>query len=145
MLHCAAACPWCCCRAARVMSLLPCCTSHIAAIVLHKSRPRCHAARVASPPSCCTSRVPATVLHESHHRHCAARVMLPPLCCTSHITAIAQPPIALRPVVPRCTAARCVIVAGVCHVAAIGCVAAVAVPPVAPPSCLLPITPPLGE
>src|SRR5712671_3908124 len=78
MLHCAAACPWCCCRAARVMSPPSCCTSHVPAVMLHESRPRRHAARVVSPPLCCMSHITAIVLHESCCHHCAARVTSPP-------------------------------------------------------------------
>src|SRR5712671_3053635 len=78
-------------------------------------------------------------------RHISCRSALPPVVSPSHChescphcraathraTTTAQ-----RPVVPQRTAGRCVVVAAVCRIAA------VAVPPVAPPSCLLPMVPP---
>jgi len=81
-------------------------------------RPRRHVScRSALPPVVSPSHC-----HESCPRHRAA----------THCTATTT----LRPVMPQRTAGRCVVVASVC------CIATVAVPPVAPPSCLLPIVPP---
>jgi len=71
----------------------------------------------------CHSALPPVVSPSHYHKSCPRR------CAATHRAATT----ALRPVVLQRTAGRCVVVAAVCRIAT------VAVPPIAPPSCLLPI------
>jgi len=101
--------------------------SCVAASAHHASAPLMPVAppRLCRYVSCCSALPPVVSLshcHESCPRHRAA----------THCATMT----ALWPVMLQRTAGCCVIVASVC------CIAAVAVPPVAPLSCLLPIVPP---